>query len=85
MTWRMSPSRLGIATSFGMLVARDVFDDLALAMIMKPPYQLTCRFLDTSVCTIGNRKQSLEYPLTKHVRPTQPDFFLVFSGTANVP
>ena len=52
---------------------------------MKPPYQLTFRFLDTIVCTIGNREQSHEYPLTKHLRPTQPDFFLVLSGTANVP
>jgi len=41
-----SSSRLGIATSFGLLVARDVFDALALAMIMKPPYQLTFRFLN---------------------------------------
>jgi len=32
---------------------------------MKPPYQLTFRFLDTSVCTIGNRTQSHEHPLTK--------------------
>jgi hypothetical protein len=52
---------------------------------MKPPYQLTFRFLDTIVCTIGKCKQSLEYPLTKHVKPTQPDNFLVLSGTANQP